>query len=448
MGGWSGRRWYRWLDTILFYLLLVAAAALAGWLTTVYQWQWDWTSGGRNSLSETSRTLMQRLEHPLRITAFAPENPLLRERIAEVVERYRRSGGQVRFEFVDPETEPQRVRDLGIEVAGELLLSYQGRTEHLRTLSEVVMTNAIQRLALQGERWIAYLQGHGERDLAGEANFDLGDFGGELQRKGFEVRPLELAATPAVPDNVAMLVVAGPEANLLPPEWDTLQRFVTEGGHLLWLTDPDSAVEPTRLSELLGVRSLPGTVMDLNAAALGIRQPGVALVTDYPGHPAVERFDRLSLFPRAAALEAEPPDGWEATPVLQTLERTWNETGAIDGASTRDPDQGERSGPLVIGYALERSHAGGSQRLLVLGDGDFLSNAFLGNAGNLDLGLRLFRWVAEEDRLLEIPANTAPDLDLQLSRTALAAIGFGFLLVVPLGLAATGAITWWRRRRR
>ncbi|MGD8309889.1 MAG: ABC transporter, partial [Chromatiales bacterium] len=89
-----------------------------------------------------------------------------------------------------------------------------------------------------------------------------------------------------------------------------------------------------------------------------------------------------------------------------------------------------------------------AQRALVLGDGDFLSNAFLGNVGNLDLGLNLVRWVAGEDQLLDIPAKTARDLDLQLSRIALAVIGFGFLLVLPLGFAAAGATVWWRRRRR
>ena len=102
----------------------------------------------------------------------------------------------------------------------------------------------------------------------------------------------------------------------------------------------------------------------------------------------------------------------------------------------------------MIGYALSRKAARGQQRVLVIGDGDFLSNAYLGNAGNLDLGLNLVRWATGQDRLLDIPAKTAVDLELNLSRTALIVIGFGFLLVLPAGLALTGGIIWWRRRRR
>ncbi|MGD2083876.1 MAG: GldG family protein [Chromatiales bacterium] len=442
------RRWYRRLDSLVFYLLLLAAVGLAGWLSVRYQVQWDWTAGGRNSLSEASRRVMERLEAPLTITAFAPENPVLRQQITRLIDRYRRAAPELRFSFVDPQTEPQRVRELGIEIAGELLLEYGGRRERLDRLSEESLTNAIQRLALRGERWIAYLRGHGERDLEGRANHDLGDFGMELERKGFEIQPLDLAASPTVPDNTALLLVAGPQVALLPGEWALISDYLERGGNLLWLTDPDSPVDPARLRALLGVRALPGVVVDLNAAALGIREPGVALVTEYPRHPATAGLERLTLFPRASALEIDPPDGWEASALLPTLERTWNETGGLEGAPGIDPDLGERAGPLVIGYALERKADETAQRALVLGDGDFLSNAFLGNVGNLDLGLNLVRWVAGEDQLLDIPAKTARDLDLQLSRIALAVIGFGFLLVLPLGFAAAGATVWWRRRRR
>ena len=45
----------------------------------------------------------------------------------------------------------------------------------------------------------------------------------------------------------------------------------------------------------------------------------------------------------------------------------------------------------------------GCSILAIVGDGDFLSNAYLGNAGNLELGLRLLRWLSREDRMLKIP---------------------------------------------
>jgi ABC-type uncharacterized transport system involved in gliding motility auxiliary subunit len=84
----------------------------------------------------------------------------------------------------------------------------------------------------------------------------------------------------------------------------------------------------------------------------------------------------------------------------------------------------------------------------VIGDGDFLSNTYLGNSGNLDLGLRLFTWLTGDDELIAITARTAPDATLELSRAATLAIGFGFLFVLPVLLLAAGGRIWYRRRRR
>jgi len=438
------QRWLRRLSGLAFYLLLGAAVGLAGWLSQDYQRNWDWTASGRNSLSEQSRTLLARLEAPLKITAFAPENPLLRKGITDLIEPYRQASPEIHFSFVDPQVEPELTRELGIQVAGELVIEYQGRREQLRRLTEQTLSNAIERLLHQGDQWIVYLSGHGERKLDGQANYDLGDFGKELGRKGYQVRRLELAGSPAIPENTALLVIAAPRVSPLAGEWALVRHYLDRGGDLLWLTDPDDPVDRAPLAQLLGIQVLPGTVVDSNAAALGIKEPGVALVTRYPDHPATRRFDRLSLYPRAAALEAKAPEGWTAQPLLQTLERTWTHSGPPEA----QPSEGDRRGPLVIGYALSREAAGGQQRVLAIGDGDFLSSAYLGNAGNLDLGLNLVRWATGQDRLLNIPAKTAVDLELNLSRTALMAIGFGFLLVLPAGLALTGGIIWWRRRRR
>jgi hypothetical protein len=69
-----GRR----LEAVLFYALLAAALGLGGWLLERHDRTWDWSAGARNSLSETSRTLLARLEGPLRITSFTPDIPELR----------------------------------------------------------------------------------------------------------------------------------------------------------------------------------------------------------------------------------------------------------------------------------------------------------------------------------------------------------------------------------
>ena len=82
----------------------------------------------------------------------------------------------------------------------------------------------------------------------------------------------------------------------------------------------------------------------------------------------------------------------------------------------------------------------------MVGDGDFLANAYLHNSGNQDLGVRLVEWLSQDDLMVGVASRTAIDnrLDLKDWHTV---IGFGFLIVLPIAFAMNGLLIWWRRRR-
>ncbi|MES9882609.1 MAG: GldG family protein [Sedimenticola sp.] len=435
------------IEGLTFYFLLAIAVALVGWLSLRHDLVWDWTAGARNSLTPVSQQLLTRLQGELKLTSFAPDNPELRRRIKEVVQRYQRHHPKISLLFVNPALEPKLTRDMGIQVAGELHLEYQGRSENLRSLDEESISNAIQRLIIGGEQWLATIEGHGERRFSGHANHDLGAFGDELRRKGYQIKTLDLATQPQIPSNARLLVIAGPQTDYLPGELSLIDKHIEEGGNLLWLTDPGDQHGVDTLLEKSGLTVLPGTIVDANTGDLGLESPTIALVSRFPDHPATKNFRLLTLYPEAAALKVENSGDWQATPLLSTLSRSWNETGPISGEVTRNPEQGERAGPLTLGYAFTRPGSKAEQRLLVIGDGDFLSNAYLGNGGNLDLGLNLLRWLSGNDRLLNIPAKSAADLSLTLTPTIGAIIGLGFLFLLPLLFITTGVVIGWRRRR-
>ena len=168
------------LQNVLFVVLLLGIAGVFAWLSTRYNYEADWTAAGRNSLSESSQMLLATVDGPVTINAFVRETKVPRKSISEFIARYQRYKQDITLEFVNPDLEPQRVRELGITVEGELLIDYQVRTERLRDLTEEEMTNALQRLARSSERWIVFLEGHGERDPLGQANHDLGIWGREL----------------------------------------------------------------------------------------------------------------------------------------------------------------------------------------------------------------------------------------------------------------------------
>jgi hypothetical protein len=435
------------LHELLFHLLMLTLALLLAWLSGRYALQWDWTRHAGNSLNPVSIGILERAEGPLDVVAYSPANSSLRERIRRFVARYQRVKPDISLSFIDPLRNPDTARRQGISLSGEIQLRYGEREERLQQLDEERFSNAILRLLQSDEHWVASLSGHGERDLLGSANFDLGEFGQSLAQKGYQVVGLDLATSPTPPDNTALLIIASPQRAFLDGEIERLQDYLQRGGNLLLLSDPEQPVAASLMQTLTGLEQLPGTVVDANVKKLGIDNPAVALVPAYPDHPATRDFTLLSLFPQAAALSTGEGSDWQATPLLQTLARSWNETGPLSGEIARNPLAGEEAGPLTIGYALTRQLASGEQRLVVIGDGDFLANSYLANAGNQDLGLTLVRWLIGEDKLIGIPASEADDQELRLSKPAIAVISLGSLIVVPLALLTTGLLLGWRRNR-
>ncbi|MFQ5643831.1 MAG: GldG family protein [Thiogranum sp.] len=451
----SSRRQLQIQNLIFLVGLLVLVGLLAS-LSLRYVYEADWTSSGRNTLSVDSRQLLDEMPGTIHITAFATENTLARPHIKDLVARYQRYKPDVELKFVNPDAEPERVRELGITMDGELLLAYQGRSEKLQSLSEQSLTNALLRIARPQQRKVVFLSGHGERDPRGQANHYYGGFGNLLEKKGIKLEQLTLAETPEIPADTNLLVIADPRTPLLTGEVQIINRYVKGGGNLLWLAEPDSNTALDPLAETLGIEFLPGTIVDATTRLFGIDNPAFALITNYPMHQITRELGSLTLFPQAAALEVSAPDEWQAEPLLTTLDRAWTEIGPISGTIRFDEDSDERMGPLDIAYVFTRAvkkdgaddEAGGEQRIVVVGDADFLSNAYLGNGGNVELGLNLFNWLNHDDQFITITARTAGDTNLELGKTAQIFIGFGFLFGLPALLLGAGVGIWWRRRNR
>ncbi|MDX9739748.1 MAG: GldG family protein [Gammaproteobacteria bacterium] len=450
---------------VVFVVLLLVTAGLLGWLSTRYVFEADWTAAGRNTLSPASMALLQEMPGEVKVTAFARETiPLLRKRITNLAERYRRYKPDFTLVFVDPDREPQRARELDIVMDGEMVIEYRGRIERLRDPDpgESGLTNALQRVARGGERRLLFVTGHGERDPMGVAGHDLAGWAQYLDGRGIRAERINLLESdPPRADN-SVVVLASPEVSLLPAEVARILDYVRDGGNLLWLSDPGAPEGLEPLAQELGIVFEAGVVVDPTVAQVGMMlfdtdDPRVALVARYPAHTITRDFDLNTLFPVAGAITAvEDAGAWQSTALLSTLSNTWLERGQMSGTITMD--DGDVPGPLLLGVALSRAPANDGaaledsaareQRVVAVADGDFLGNAFLGRGGNLQLGLNMVDWLIGDDRFIDIPARTAPDSSLDLSRFATGAIGLGFPLVLPLLLAATGVVVWVRRRRR
>jgi ABC-type uncharacterized transport system involved in gliding motility auxiliary subunit len=444
------------LDGWLFALLLVLAAGAIGFLGTRYSHEVDWTANGRTSLSAESRAVLAQLNGPVDIVSYANPQGDLRQTVAGFLQRYQAVKPDITLRFVDPQLDPGKMRELGITVNGSLILHYKDREQRLDELSERSLTNALERLIRGGDRIVAFVTGDGERRADGKANADLGTFMAQLEGRGMRAVPLNFAQVTAVPEHTDLVVLASPELALAPGAVQALIKYVQNGGNLLWLTEPandDLGLKP--LADALGVRVLPGVLVDGSGTALGLHDPRLIALGDYPPQAITRGFQLTTLFPQVSALAQVAQADWAVKPFLRSSEQSWTEFQSIDNAASSDirfdAAAGELKGPLDFGFALSRlspSPDKSEQRVVVIGDGDFLSNTFLGNGGNRALGERVFDWLLGDDKLVDLPPRGAPDRLLDISQGELNTISFGFLIALPLLLLLVGGLIVWRRRRR
>lgn len=445
------------LTNLLHGLLLIAIAMLIGFLSTRYGFVHDVSRTQRASLTAQSAKLLESMQGPIEIVSYARPQGNLRKTISDFVARYERVKPDLTLSFIDPDADPDAMRQAGVQIDGEIELKYNGRSERLKILSEAELSSALLRLSRERERLVAFLEGEGERKPDGVANADLGQFGDTLRQRGIHTIHLALATMAKVPDNVDLLVIANPRVALAGPSAMAVVDYIERGGNLLWLLEADESNGLDALAETLSIRILPGVIVDGAGQAFGIQDPSFVAVNRYPAHAIDQDFDLGTLFPQPVALAQLAPPKWDFKPILQSSAQSWNETGHIPKAGEAAGDvrydgaDGEISGPLDFGFAMTRlSPRPGAreQRIVVIGDGDFLSNSYLGNGGNRDFGTRVFDWLLADDALIEIAEPAAEDRTIKLSDAALAIISFGFLLGLPIVLAGSGLWIWRRRRRR
>lgn len=441
-------QWRYTFRKLLFVLLLLSIVGGMGYLAHRYPVQRDVTFNALNSLEPASVEVLKKVTGTVKVTVYATEQDArlgdIRKIIRDFFSLYQRYKPDIQLTFIDPEKEADKARAANIQLNGEMIIEYAGRSEHLTKLNEPLLTNTLMRLARSSNQMVMYLDGHGERKLDGAANFDLGNpFGAKLKQNGFKISGLNLAIVPDIPQNISVLVITQPQLDLMAGEVDKLVRYVENGGNLLWLVDADNLHGLEPLAEKLELILPSGIVVD--PAAQEMRAPVTwALGAGYTPHTITQNFDLITAFPSARPLLWNESAGWKT--LVEVAPRGWVSQTALLGKFDFDK-RSDTKGPAVIAAALQRSINDREQRIVVVGSGEFLANSFAGNGGNVTLGLNMLNWLSNDERLITLNPRPAKDTKLALSETQLVSISVGFLIILPLLLAGTGGYLWWKRRR-
>lgn len=449
-----------------FSLLLVLSSLGLYQLLSLFPIYMDATQNASNTLSPSSINTLKQLHGKINITMYSHSKDAelgdIESIVRKIIAPYQLIKPDIKLNFVDPVKASESMRKIEISANREMVVEYAGRSEHLNLINEQSITNALVRLARTKDQKLMYVDGHGERKLDGIANHDLGNFGKKLKENGFKVSSLNLALAQDVPGNGNLLIITQPQIDLLPGEIAKLLRYIDSGGNLLWLLDAEPLHGLEQLSSKLGILLTPGIVTDPDAQKMNVPNHWT-LGASYPPHPITRNFNLITAFPYARAIGREDSGredrsgqadsvgrgksiDWKRSTLIEAASNGWvSRTSTIPKKPHFDKNR-DIPGPFSLAVALQRTINEREQRVVVVGSGAFLANAYSGNGGNIDLGINMVNWLTHEEHLITTQPRTTLDSSITLSKTQLSFISIGFVIVVPLLLIITGGVLWWRRR--
>ncbi|OGV77527.1 MAG: ABC transporter [Methylotenera sp. RIFCSPLOWO2_02_FULL_45_14] len=442
---------------VVFFLMLVV---LLGYVASQYHVAKDITQANRNILTQGSVNVLKQMKGPVNITVFATKDDTssgdnFRKGIVDFVARYQRAKKDIHLTFINPSQEPKLAQDAGVKTDGEVVIEYQKRVEHITPpFAEQEVTNLLVRLSRTNQQAVMYLDGHGERNLLGVRNHDIGEFGKQLEAKGFKFANPDLTIAQAVPSNGAMLVIASPQVDVSDVEAKKIKAYLDAGGNLLWLLDDDNLRGLNEVADYLGLQVSPGIALDMASAQYGA-DARVAFASLYGEHAITTNFMLRTLFPEAHQVTAKGTDenGWKVSNLVEVAPNGWLAAKKLakDAKPVFD-EKNDKRGPINIGVALERTYGKKGQRVVVMGNANFLSNTFITNGGNLDLGVNIINWLAGDDNLITIQPMPLKDINVSIpdtdqGRLVAWTVFHGFQYFIPLGFMIAGFYLWWKRRR-
>ncbi len=424
---------------LTFLLLLAGCLILSARVSERHAWQLDVSAYHINSLGDTARQALDQLSDRLEIIAFVPDLTVQRAELSQLLAPYLAHSSQPSLRYIDPIAQPETAREFGVGGQIELHLIAGPRREVVDRPSNAAIDRALNRLALRGERWIVSLRGHGEAEIEATP-VGLAHFAEQTEQLGYRMLSLDPRQIDTLPDNTAVLLIAAPTQTYEAHTQGLIDAYLAAGGRLLWLTED----LPSPYAERLSIHPMPGIVVDAAAARHGLDRPDHAIVGDYPARLLPRPPTRASALRHTRAFDiAERDEGWQTAATLRSSPLSWNETGNLQGRVARNPELGERAGPLIVAAAFETRDQTTPARIVVVGSPQFVSNAQLGLAGNLDLALGLLNWLSDNQALVVDKAG--PDLDIHWSPRVAAIFAIALMGGLPLLYLGTGL--WLRRRR-
>ncbi len=474
VGGWDSIRRSLKTRTALYGMnAVVLVAVVLGILIFVnllafrHKHRFDFTESGVYTLAPQTKKIVSSLPREVTLTAFFRSDAPTKTKFENLIDGYLSLSDKIKLSFVDPDRNPAIVKQYGITTYDTVAFESGKQETKVQNPTEENLTNAFAKVIRDEKKTIYFLKGHGEKDIESKENQGYSAAKEALMKDGFEVKPLLLLQSGAIPDDASVLIVSGPEKPILPEEEKLIAEYLDKGGAVLLQADPKTEFGLTDLLEKWGVGLQQDIIIDPLSKLFG-GDFATPVISQYTLHAITKDFGLDTVYPVLRSVTANEVEGIETTELMQSGQNSWAETdfdskkvkfdqgvdrmGPVPVAVLASTKTGEEQPELPAGHAPvdppEKSPSGKPKgRLLVIGDSDFASNGYFRAGGNGDFFLNAASWLAEEENLISIRPRERKDSPLQLTRASGSAMYILGLVVFPGLVVLAGVRNWWRRRR-
>ena len=434
----------------------------------------DWTAGGDFSLSPQTQSVLDSLnDRTSNVQAIAfirSENQGGRQQADDLLREYSSRQRKLTYQIIDPFRQPAAAVGFGISREGVVVFTDGQKREIANTITERDFTSAIVRLGQNKVNTIAFLTGHGERDMNSFEATGYSTARESLEQNNYQTVAWSLVTSPTLSvDNVTVLVIAEPRQALKAQEVQTIQGYLDAGGRLFVLMDPAMPAEAQKpLHDLItpyGLEPVQGVALD-PAIQLDPSDAGILGPDTYPSNEITSDLERNKL--RTAYLASMgfrdngPKAGYVIRPLVRTVSSaptSWLET-TLTGTTAPTYNEGaDLPGPVTLAALIEPADpvTGAvtetntvKTRIVVFGDGDFPSNNILQQQlplYNNDLFGNTVSYLAGANELVSRrPKDPATPRTVALDAGQRNLVLVSTVLGLPLLVALAGVMMWWRRR--
>ncbi len=452
-------------------LMLVAFIGIMAMLNVVAaqnRIRWDMTAGGQYTLARQTITVLNELKDPIKVIGFFTANPALlgsRDQAQNLLTEYRVQSNLITYEFVDMEEKPGVARQYGVTQAGTMVFAQGDRRKLVLSVSEQDFTGAILNVTGTAQPVIYFIVGHGEHDLLSKENSGYSFVRDGLIADNYLVFPINLSSMTSIPDDAALLVIAGPKRAFLPPEIAMINEHLDDNGKLLFLADPGLPEEFAPALARWGIAIQDGSLID-GASFVQPDMTTPAIQGNQYVPSVITREIAATFFPGAIGMTVDIPEDDNDHVFVTALAISTFQSYLEKTPSTLEFDVDvDEFGPFPLALSVEASKPIGQRpdnptitadgtpdlgetytRLLVFADSDFASNEFFYSLGNSDLFLNSVNWLTEQEQLISIRPKPAAFRRLVVTQRDWNVILYTTVGFWPMMVLLGGAFAWWRRR--